>query len=260
MKQRIISAIVAIIIVFPLLILGGLYFKLLTLILGICALYELMKLRKNIPNIMKYIVYLLFILLYLNSYFLVGVDFFINMKLLILPILILTLPMVIYHDNEVYSIDDVFYLLGSLFFIAISFSTIAMIRNEGLKVIFYLLLITISTDTFAFILGTKFGKHKLVPSISPKKSIEGFIAGTLIGTIIASTFYMIVIDANPIIILYTILLSMVGQFGDLVFSSIKRKYEIKDFSNIMPGHGGILDRVDSLIFVALVYAYILQLI
>ena len=83
MKQRIISAIVAIIIVFPLLILGGLYFKLLTLILGTCALYELMKLRKNIPDIMKYIVYLLFILLYLNSYFLVGVDFFINMKLLI---------------------------------------------------------------------------------------------------------------------------------------------------------------------------------
>lgn len=260
MKKRIISAIIAILIVLPLLILGGLYFKILTLVLGICALYEIMKLRKNIPNPMKYIVYLLYIILFLNSYFLIGVDFFIDMRLLILSVLILSLPMVMYHDNDIYSIDDVFYLLGSLFFIAISFSTVAMIRDEGLKIISYLLLITISTDTFAYILGTKLGKHKLIPSISPKKSIEGFIAGTLFGTIIASTFYMLVIDNNPIIILYTILLSIVGQFGDLVFSSIKRKYGIKDFSNIMPGHGGILDRLDSLIFVALVYVYILQLI
>mgnify|MGYP003308437253 CR=1 FL=1 len=116
------------------------------------------------------------------------------------------------------------------------------------------MLITILTDTFAFIVGSLIGKHKLCPAVSPKKSWEGSIAGSLLGTFIASTFYHYMVSPVTIkIILITLLLSVLGQMGDLVFSRIKRDNEIKDFSNIMPGHGGILDRFDSLIFVILAY-------
>jgi phosphatidate cytidylyltransferase len=124
------------------------------------------------------------------------------------------------------------------------------------------MIITIITDTFAFLGGCKYGKHKLVPSISPKKSIEGLVIGTISGTIAGSLFYIFVMGGLNVylVIIFTLFLSLVGQFGDLIFSSIKRHYDIKDFSNIMPGHGGILDRLDSIIFAVLAYIYIIELL
>ena len=86
-------------------------------------------------------------------------------------------------------------------------------------------------------------------------SVEGMIIGTFFGTLIPVVFYYFCVMKSNIfiLILVTLLLSLIGQFGDLVFSSIKRHYKIKDFSNLMPGHGGILDRLDSSIFVILAY-------
>ena len=107
------------------------------------------------------------------------------------------------------------------------------------------------------------GKNKLAPSISPHKTIEGFIGGALMGTFVATTFYFTVIDSNislVILILTTAFLSVIGQLGDLVFSSIKRTYGVKDFSNLIPGHGGILDRLDSIIFVILAFILVMGLI
>ena len=107
------------------------------------------------------------------------------------------------------------------------------------------------------------GKNKLLENISPKKTIEGMIGGTVLSVIIASNFYYTVIDSSLplyIIVFMTTFLSIIGQFGDLVFSAIKRYYGKKDFSNIMPGHGGILDRLDSIIFVALGFMFFISLI
>ena len=100
------------------------------------------------------------------------------------------------------------------------------------------------------------GKNKLCPEISPKKTVEGLIGGIVMGTFAATAFYFTVINSNislVFLIFITALLCLVGQLGDLVFSSIKRYYGVKDFSNLIPGHGGILDRFDSLIFVTLAF-------
>jgi phosphatidate cytidylyltransferase len=100
------------------------------------------------------------------------------------------------------------------------------------------------------------GKHKLLESISPKKTWEGLIFGTIFGVLIGSVFYYITINDSINVlhlVLGTTLISLVGQMGDLVFSSIKRFYNKKDFSNLLPGHGGILDRIDSFIFAVLSY-------
>ena len=124
-------------------------------------------------------------------------------------------------------------------------------------------MITILTDTFAYIGGRLFGKHKLIESVSPNKTIEGSVIGSFIGTILPTAFYVFMINPGESIVIafiITLILSIIGQLGDLVFSSIKRYYDIKDYSNIMPGHGGILDRLDSIIFVIMGYIVILSIL
>jgi phosphatidate cytidylyltransferase len=221
-----------------------------------------MKVRKKIPKYMEYISYLLFTILYVNNFYLIDVTYYLDYKILILVLVVLILPIVIYHDNKTYNIEDAFYLIGSILLLSIAYNIIINLREENLLIIFYIMLITIMTDTFAYFGGCKYGKHKLIPSISPNKSVEGLVIGTFFGTAIASVFYILFIgNANPyLIVIFTMLLSLIGQFGDLIFSSIKRLYEVKDFSNIMPGHGGILDRLDSIIFVLLAYVYIIELL
>lgn len=124
-----------------------------------------------------------------------------------------------------------------------------------------LLVIVIATDTFAFLIGRKFGKRKFT-KISPNKSIEGTIAGT-IAAIIFSMIYTVIVNIYYnfnlnyyIMIAIAICLSIISQLGDLIASYIKRTYKKKDFGNILAGQGGLLDRVDSLIFAA-PFAYLL---
>ena len=117
------------------------------------------------------------------------------------------------------------------------------------------------TDTFAYFGGSLFGRNKLIPSISPNKTVEGSICGSLMGTIVGSIFYYFVIGGNLIeIIIVSFILTILAQVGDLFFSSIKRYYKIKDFSNLIPGHGGVLDRLDSVLFVILGFLLYINII
>ena len=126
--------------------------------------------------------------------------------------------------------------------------------------IWFVIMGAFACDTMAYLIGCKFGKRKLCPDVSPKKTIEGSIAG-IIGVIIAYIIiyaiakYGFSIQLNIwLIMLMAIVSGVNGQFGDLAASAIKRFCKIKDFGTIMPGHGGILDRCDSIMFVApLVY-------
>ncbi len=255
MKERLISAFVALLITVPLLLLGGIYFNILVTILGVLGLKELLDIKKDIPNEMKLISYILFVLLLLYGYTYTSKIFMLNYTLLLICILVLLSSIITFHNVKKYSIEDVFYLFSSIVILSAAFNLFIVVRASGLNYIVYLLLITIITDTFAFFIGGKYGKRKLMVDVSPNKTIEGFIAGCIFGTLIPTLFYIFVIDSSNIllIVVLTFILSIIGQVGDLVFSAIKRNYKIKDFSNIMPGHGGILDRLDSIIFVLFMY-------
>lgn len=133
--------------------------------------------------------------------------------------------------------------------------------EDGRILIWYVFFIAWGTDIFAYLIGKNFGKHKFT-EISPNKSIEGCVAGIL-GAVLLSILYTLVCNLvwnTEISYIYifglSIFLSVISQIGDLAASSVKRYCQIKDFSNLIPGHGGILDRIDSVIFI-LPFAYFL---
>ena len=265
MKTRIISAIVALLIFIPIFIKGGMLFDVAVFVLAVLGLKEFLEVKKSkkeMPFFIEFISYIsLGLIIFFNSSnnYLLSVDY----RMVAGLFLTFLIPTVLYHDRSLYSINDAFYLIGGVFFLGVSFSLFTLLRNEGMEILLYLLLISIFTDTFAYFVGMLIGKNKLLEDISPKKTIEGMIGGTVLSVIIASNFYYTVIDSSLplyIIIFMTTFLSIIGQCGDLVFSAIKRYYGKKDFSNIMPGHGGILDRLDSIVFVALGFMFFISLI
>jgi phosphatidate cytidylyltransferase len=126
--------------------------------------------------------------------------------------------------------------------------------------VFIVLIIAFGTDIFAYFTGMLIGKHKLAPNISPKKTIEGSIGG-IIGTILLCSIFffftqyfeftkMAIFSSIMDGLIYGLFGSVVAQTGDLSFSAIKRKAGIKDYGNLIPGHGGVLDRIDSVLFVS----------
>ena len=164
------------------------------------------------------------------------------------------------------------YVISIEYLEPIGFSYYIENRLYGGRSFAFLLTIVVATDSFAYLIGSKFGKHKLCPDISPKKSIEGavagLIAGGIFGVLTAFLFKIIIFSDeatlfNKIIVIgflfcFSLIISATVQIGDLVASKLKRSYEIKDFGKIFPGHGGVLDRFDSLIFAGAVYYVIAQ--
>lgn len=259
MKDRILSAILALLIVIPVLLVGGFIFELFVIIIGVIGFKELINIRepnRKLPLIIKFLAYLVFLFLVSNLTDFRGLLYTIDYRVAAFAVLSLFMPLVLYHDEDKYNFEDALFLMASVMLLGISFRLFVVLREYSLINLIYLVLITTMGDTYAFISGKLIGNHKLIESISPKKTVEGIIFGTLFAVLISSTFYYIYIDdtINILILLgLSTILSLAGSLGDLVFSSIKRHYNKKDFSNFMPGHGGILDRLDSIIFVMLTY-------
>lgn len=266
MKTRVISAILALCVFIPIFIKGGTIFDVTIYIVAMLGLKEYLDVReqrKKFPYFVKMICYLclsiIFYQINLDKEMIMTIDF----RYLISLFLILMFPIVLYHDKKKYNINDASYVISGTLFLSISFSLPIMYRNMSLNLLIYLFLITILTDTFALLTGRLIGRHKLLESVSPNKTWEGFIGGSMVATFVCSYYYMTIINPNAslsLIIAITLFLTIIGQIGDLFFSAIKRYYGIKDFSNIMPGHGGVLDRLDSIIFVMLTYSMILKFI
>lgn len=256
MKQRLLTASILCIILIPLVIIGGLSFEIGVTVLSILALREILDLNdktKELPFFIKILSFLSVALITLCSEALIPC--------IALVILFIYIPL-IFINNDEYNFDIASFLFGSTIFIGICFYLISNIRITSIDEFIYILLIGILTDTFAYIGGKLFGKHKLMPKVSPNKTIEGSLIGTIIGTIIPSLYYIFMVDPGIsifICIIMTIIISLTGQLGDLLFSAVKRHYKVKDYSNIFPGHGGILDRFDSLLIIGLIYTIIKSL-
>lgn len=266
MKKRIISAIVAAVLLIPILLIGGNLYKVGALALGVIALYELIHAReskKSIPLLMKLFTILMFIIELIDNFSNEAFTFTLSSKYIILLIVGLLLGMIVYEDEKKYSIEDVCYLMLSNVFMLICFSLLLSMREYNIYYLIIILLVTIVSDTFALIVGSLIGKHKLCPSISPNKTVEGLIGGLLFCLVICVPTFITLTNYTGNIICIIILISLLSlssTFGDLVFSSIKRYFNIKDYGKIMPGHGGAMDRLDSLLFVLLTFYILFNLI
>ena len=167
MKKRVISAVVALAIIIPLIALGGIYFKIGMAVLSILSMYEILKLRKELPIFIKVISYVLITLSVIFS------------DVSLLPIILITMSvLLVFFDKSEYNVNDFTFVTAFLVLLSTVFTYFIYIRNEDVNILIYLLLITILTDTFALFGGKLFGKHKLIEKVSPKKTIEGSIIGS----------------------------------------------------------------------------------
>lgn len=180
-----------------------------------------------------------------------------------IPTILLILFAQVILTNMKTNFKDIAYTFFGIAYIIGCISFIALLRGleNGRILVWYAIIAAWGTDTFAYLIGKKFGKHKL-SKISPKKSIEGAVAGTIGATVIALVYTLVMnnvynLEYSYILILITtVILSIIGQIGDFAASTIKRYVNVKDYSNLIPGHGGMLDRIDSLMFLA-PFAYII---
>ncbi len=263
MKKRILTAVILAIVVIPFILLGNIYFKIGISLIGIMGLKEIWDLKKDhheYPILIKIVSIILFLFIIFSDYFIDKNETLVSL-IFLLPITVLLLPTIFYGDK--YTTKDAIYLLGYTVLLSVGFKCFVIVRDKDIWLFIYLISISMFNDIFALFSGMAFGHHKLIPQVSPNKTIEGAIGGLLIGTIASSLVYHFFVGKISIIlIIISIVLGIVGQLGDLFFSKIKRENNIKDFSGLMPGHGGILDRFDSLIWVMIVYMIfnILQLI
>lgn len=143
-------------------------------------------------------------------------------------------------------------------YVSVSFTSLALVRymTNGVYLFEMIFIGAWVCDSFAYFTGRLFGKHKLAPELSPKKTVEGAVGG-IVFTVLAFMLYGLIIESffglsvNYLILAVTgLILSVVGQVGDLWASLIKREYGVKDYSRILPGHGGIMDRFDSILVVS----------
>lgn len=262
MNKRYLGAIILL----PLLIFvftGGIILRYGVLALSLTGLYEFYKVIKkrdlkpiSIVGYTLTLIYFFTLGKVVNSELLIGLLIFGTLSMLCITVL-----------NTEYNFIDVAITLLGFFFVSVFFSFITLVNMKpfGNYLVWFIFLSSWLCDTSAYYTGKAFGKHKLCPKVSPKKTIEGSIGG-LIGSIMACGIFGIIINNTTLnipIYNYFVIGAICGvlcQFGDLVASSIKRNVGVKDYSNLIPGHGGILDRFDSILFAAVVVYYYITII
>lgn len=195
--------------------------------------------------------------------------------------------------DKKFTMNDAFYFIGMLLIVSVGFQSILFLRyapftynylvpsvdvttpgfkyGQSMLLMFFMLLGTCLNDVGAYFIGVLFGKHKMCPRISPKKTWEGFIGGIVIS--IASTLiFGLTLDACGLpllpgvldvdhwynVLILSIIIPVFGVFGDFIFSAIKRSYNIKDFGKALKSHGGILDRLDSLLIVSIAMSLFIE--
>ncbi|MBM7716453.1 phosphatidate cytidylyltransferase [Siminovitchia sp. FSL H7-0308] len=262
MKERIISAVVAMGIFLPLVWIGGLPFVILTYMMATIGLFELLRMKKQPvmsgQSLLSFV--MLWVILLPNEYFqLLFAGAMTKMEIVYLAVLLI-LSYTVVSKNR-FTFDNAGFSILSALYVGVGFYFLIATREAGLIYLFYVLFVIWGTDSGAYFIGKSLGKRKLWPVISPNKTIGGSIGGIVVAIVVALLFSVFADMGIPTLklLFVTVLLSMFGQMGDLVQSAFKRHYGVKDAGKLIPGHGGILDRCDSWLFV-LPLIHILQII
>lgn len=264
--KRISSAlIVALVVIIMVLIPSKIVLSILFTIIAIMAMHEYLNAVSKVCTPVKWIGYLSCAMVLATcfipeEYLWKSMIYFISATILLLFSQIIATDMKTTYKDIVYTFLGICYLI-----IPISFLFLTNNLENGRILAIFILVATWGTDVFAYVIGSRLGKHKF-SKISPNKSIEGCIAGTIGSVVLVVLFALICNKVWNMNINYYLIaaiglaLSLIGQIGDFAASSIKRHVDIKDFSNLLPGHGGIIDRIDSVIFAAPFAYFLLMLI
>lgn len=257
--ERLISGIILVIIALVTIILGKDVLLVTVVAISVIGFYELAKvygLQWKLPGICGYIATIGYYALIRMDYKEYIIVFFIAYLIVLMGTYVFTFPK--------FKAEDVMVCFFGMFYVVLMLSYIYQVRmmQDGAYIVWLIFLCSWGCDTCAYLVGVMFGKHKMAPVLSPKKSIEGGIGGVagaaLLGFIYATIFKdKITIDNTNII--FPIVCAaggIISQIGDLTASGIKRNHDIKDYSRLIPGHGGILDRFDSVIITAPIIYYL----
>lgn len=261
MKTRIISGIVAALILVTVLFLGEIYIKLAVSLLALGAIYEIYKVSVN--SLALKIAGYLYAVLFYSAFF---TEWYYSAELMIL--FVVSLFVIFIAKNSEVSFEECAKTFFTAFYVCQFFSYLIHIRvmQYGVYLIWLPILAAFLTDIFALVFGLMIGRHKLCPVVSPKKTVEGSIggilgsvAGMIVFGLVVSKFFSLTPNFTALIII-GVVVSIISQLGDLAASVIKRQYKIKDYGKIMPGHGGVMDRLDSVLFAAPAVYFILKYI
>lgn len=257
MKQRVITAVVALALFLPIIYydFGGVSVALLGAAMAVIGVYELFRMKGlTILSLEGVLSAIGAVILVLPDQWFVFLPEKTDKFMLFYLMVMLLLGISVISKNT-YTIDEAAFPVIVSLYVGIGFQNFVNARIESLIVLCFGLFTVWATDIGAYMFGRQYGRRKLWPEISPNKTIEGAVGGILSAVVVAF-FYLLVFPGKDyfghgtfVMLLLTIIFSIVGQFGDLVESAIKRHYDVKDSGKILPGHGGILDRFDSLLFV-----------
>ena len=253
MKQRIITGAIAAALFIPFVVYGGIPLTIVLYGLATVGLQELLNMKGrsllSIPGLISLIALYAFMMPDEWAQWVFETTGYEKVEFAFMAVILLLIHTVVVKNSFTFD-DAAFAILGTLY-IGVGFFYMIETRAEGLDFVVYALLVVWFTDSGAYFTGRKIGKRKLWPEISPNKTIEGFIGGIIWAIAIALILNYFVDLDKPIliIIVVTVVASVFGQMGDLVESALKRHFNVKDSGSILPGHGGILDRFDSILFV-----------
>ena len=264
MAVRIITAVVAILVLLPILIFSDtLVLPIAAAILCVIAVFEMLRCCGVVRNAWLTLPLLILALYPTYAFFERDRATYAAIGMAAVVLLSLYLMTVLVISRGKISLSQVCIPFFACLYVIAAFSSIVLLRyssEDGAYVYLICFIGAWVTDTFAYFMGKLFGKHKLIPEISPKKTVEGSIGG-IVFCVISMLIYGYIIHmatkgtvhANYLLLAVGgVFVSFVSQIGDLCMSAIKRTYGIKDYGKLFPGHGGVLDRFDSVLAVALV--------
>jgi phosphatidate cytidylyltransferase len=262
--QRILSSLVLIPLIVTAIWLDGLLFTVAVILFSLLGVFEFYRLAQKAGWKPFALIGIIFVLLFLiDAYYFEDAR---TTGLLISGIIIFPLIQALFCREIENAFINWLWTVGGVFYVGWTMSHFILLREleSGLNWVLLVVLTTMATDTFAFIAGRAFGRHRLIPSISPGKTWEGSVGG-IIGAVIAIVLiaYFTGLDSFGYgwLIGLGCLIGIVAQLGDLSESLLKRNVNAKDASKLIPGHGGVLDRLDSLIFaVVLTYYYVIWIV